>query len=177
MKGITFARILLDLSLEEFAKKVGISKEIISSWENDKEPISEEHKKNIEKILCINKDYIEKELTSVDKVMVIAEMEERKIKDNIFEDITELTNILKDVSNTETEKCRDILENIHILKLLLEFNELINNTIKMKNRTLKESYTELLHTLNHFIKEVNSDVIVYKRISEIKELEKVGEKI
>ena len=158
MKGITFARNLWELTPEELAQKIGLSRTIVSLWENGKKTIPEKRQDELEKILCINKNYLEKELTSVDKILIIAEMEERKIGSRVSENMSELINSLDNIYDLGAS--RTILENIQTSKILWEVNDAVNDMLKKSSETTKKSYAELLYVLLYYIKPIQTSMVV-----------------
>ena len=70
MKGITFIRKLYNMSLQDVADKLNVSKQTINKWEKELRPISEKRLEELENLFDIPREYFEKDLDEENKIKI-----------------------------------------------------------------------------------------------------------
>lgn len=70
MIGLKYIRKLYGMSMEELAKKIGVSKQTVSKWESRKINITEENLEKISKLFCLDKEIFFKELSKLDELNI-----------------------------------------------------------------------------------------------------------
>lgn len=83
MLGIAYIRQLYNLSLMEFAVKMGVSNQMVSMWERGIKPIAKKRLIDLSKEFGIPEEYFQQELSELDKL----EIQKNKLK-NDYEAIT-----------------------------------------------------------------------------------------
>jgi transcriptional regulator with XRE-family HTH domain len=160
MIGLTLARELYRLTLEELATRIDVTKQSISLWEKDGK-IPEKRLKDLSRVLCIPENYLLKELSELDKLKIEKIVLENKLEDSVVivdEPIfDEKGNII-----SKNQKCyqSDIIETIEdINKKIgkLQLIEEIQNTVE-KSEINEYALKSLIEILDN--KRVNKAVIV-----------------
>lgn len=80
MFGLTYIRKLYNYSMEDLSKKLGVSKQTISKWENQKIPISDKRLKQLSEIFKIPEEYFNTQLSDTDELLVQKTKLESEIK-------------------------------------------------------------------------------------------------
>lgn len=68
MIGISYLRELFNLSMQDLADKLSISRQVVHQWESKKVSVADKRIKQISNMFKIPKKYIAKELTDLDKL-------------------------------------------------------------------------------------------------------------
>lgn len=85
MIGLTCLRELYNLTMQELADKIEVSKQLVSMWESEKKAISKDKLKKLSKLFNQPEEYLTKELSDVEKL----EAEYRKLETQLNYDINE----------------------------------------------------------------------------------------
>lgn len=86
MLGITYIRKLFNMSMEDLATKLNVSKQTISKWENNKIAISKERLQQLENSFDIPQEYFQKELNEIDRLIIQKMKMENEIVEIEYED-------------------------------------------------------------------------------------------
>lgn len=128
MIGLTLARELNKITMEELAQKLNITKQSISLWEKDGN-IPLRRQKELSQILRIPENYLTKELSEIDRLIIRKIQIQNDIKDStvtVDEDIID-EETGKVITNTQT-----FITNNSLLKTLDEINNEIEK-LKFKD--------------------------------------------
>lgn len=126
INGLAYIRQLYNLSLHEFAEKVGVSNQLVSMWERGIKPIAEKRVAQMSEIFIIPTEYFQKELTEADKL----EIQSIKLKnDSIaneygFDDAAEAAGISEIIESSNKDEVIDFLTcNNNVMKLYINMKK------------------------------------------------------
>lgn len=141
MFGLTYIRNLYNFSMDDLSKKLSVSKQTISKWENKKIPISEERLEQLSEVFKIPKEYFSKDLFSFDEANIqIIKLE------NTMDEKTEATEELR-------KKIADLFST-SLMESIYKFT--LNNTAKLLYSEDKLIYG-IFEKVNTLLEEPNFD--------------------
>jgi len=70
MIGLIYIRKLYDMSMEDVAQKLGITKQTISKWEKQKIPISDKRLRQLSNLFNIPEKYFQGEISDLNKLYI-----------------------------------------------------------------------------------------------------------
>lgn len=120
MFGLTYIRKLYNLSMDDLAKSLNVSKQTISKWENHKISISSKRIEQLKKIFNLNDDYFSMELKQSEMIHL-----------QLIKAIKE-----SEMINKESDKYDDKVDEVEYL-FHLEYETMLIESMKEK---IKESY-------------------------------------
>ena len=97
MLGLEYIRKLYGDTTITLADKLGITKSLISQWENGKKPIPKKRIEELSKLYNVSGEYFSKELTSLEQVKIMKNIngiqdDEDIYKEQIVEDMRKIMN-------------------------------------------------------------------------------------
>lgn len=181
MFGLTYIRNLFNMSMDDVAKKLGVSKQTLSKWENKKIKISDERLNQLSSLFNTPKEYFEKELDEINKINIQQLKIQKEIKDNpiivgykaqltlfgdepIYHGENELETLNYELKQNVIIKMKDDIlkleENVDKQDIILEMIEMIDDD-DCKREIIIEGlkYFDNEDTLEELKKEVNNIVI------------------
>lgn len=123
MTGLTFARQILELTPEEVGKKVEVTRPMISAWENGSKVIPEKRIDKLAKKLCIRPEFLQKELTPVDQIQILLEMNQYEYQNIVEENTNNLIININDRNHNDFRQNQQMLYKIEVYKLLRNISE------------------------------------------------------
>lgn len=174
MIGLEYIRKLYNDTAESLAQKVGVTKGLISQWENQKRPIPEKRSEEISKLYDVPTEYLSKELTpleelKVQKTKVSAELDASCGENEEPVEFDSNGNPTKFSTFTYCdtgllEHLRDIEANIKIEKVIEEVRSIIGNSFTEVKEPFgyreyvdgKEQDANLIHMFVSLMKKNNS---------------------
>ncbi|WP_312045105.1 helix-turn-helix domain-containing protein [Anaerotignum sp.] len=154
MIGLEFVRKQNNLTMNELAKYLNVSKQTISKWIRMEKKIPQDRLRQLSEKLHVPMDYLNKELEEEDKVMISALLSENVLKntkyivgdENLQNDIGILKdNIIKNVQVIEEDKDSEAIQGyvketqlntqIAIRRISVELIRLVNTEYSQENLT------------------------------------------
>lgn len=130
MIGLEYIRKLYDDTTITLAEKLGVTKGLISQWENGKKPIPDKRLDELSALYNVPKDYFSRELTKLEQLYITRDILLSKSKEDIDD------NVQKELQTLEDE--------IEVEEILREVRYIIINTkdnnvrLSCINKILKE---------------------------------------
>lgn len=130
MIGLEYIRKLHNDTTITLAEKLGVTKGLISQWENGKKPIPDKRLDELSALYNVPKDYLSKELTKLEQLYITRDILLSKSKEDIDD------NVQKELQTLEDE--------IEVEEILREVRYIIINTkdnnvrLSCINKILKE---------------------------------------
>lgn len=174
MIGLEYIRKLYNDTAESLAQKVGVTKGLISQWENQKRPIPEKRSEEIAKIYDVPAEYLSKELTPLEELKV----QRTKVAAELYASYGEDEEPVEFDSNGNPTKfstfsycdtgllehLRDIEADIKIEKVIEEVRSIIGNSFTEVKGSFgyreyvdgKEQDANLIHMFVSLMKNNNS---------------------
>lgn len=138
MTGLVFARLLARMSTEDLANKLGVSRSLVSGWENGLKNIPEKRKEELEEILCVDKEVLQEEIGLEQEFEIWARVHLREIKQEYKKQMSELMSNLQDAEKHTLPQDMDLLLNIELLKKMKKLGKILLDIITIKNQTKKQ---------------------------------------
>ena len=148
MTGLVFARLLARMSTEDLANKLGVSRSLVSGWENGLKNIPEKRKEELEEILCVDKEVLQEEIGLEQEFEIWARVHLREIKQEYKKQMSELMSNLQDAEKHTLLQDMDLLLNIELLKFLQDFTKSSLEIINSKDSSMKKQFVEFFYYIN-----------------------------
>lgn len=179
MLGIEYIRSQLGMNISELAKKISVSRQIVSKWEKGEKKIPDKRLKELAEICGIPEKYFSKELDFADKINITSLINREK-KDMLFDgadsEISELlleaikaddTNKLQQIYNESNE---EYIEFIHCCKekITIAQRKLVMDISACENKAKNNSIDDLEKM--YYYSQLYSDMaeMIIKQHSQIK---------
>lgn len=130
MIGLEYIRKLYDDTTITLSEKLGVTKGLISQWENGKKPIPDKRLDELSALYNVPKDYFSRELTKLEQLRITRDILLSKSKEDIND------NIQKELQTLEDEiEVEEILREVRCIIINTKDN---NVRLSCINKILKE---------------------------------------
>jgi len=160
MIGLTYIRELYNMTMQELADKIGVSKQLISMWESGKKAISKEKLEKISTLFKQPEECFIKELSEVEKL----EIKYRKLESKLSIEVDEEGNkryIIKNEQDVDIEIELDTVSlEIETYKLFEDMHKnIFSNSIGYGERSI-DLFNKLLTIIkNEDEKQINMNIV------------------
>lgn len=169
MIGLYFIRKLYNMSMDELAHNLNITKQTVSKWEKRKIPISDKRLNQLSKIFNIPEKYFQKELDEIDRMEIqnIKLNSELKNYEYEYEDTITDPDTGEEITVTQTSIDEGALfdfslnsYNLNQKKLLIAIKDSMDRQFEENNDEYRDyglgNANEILELYERFLKLVNN---------------------
>ncbi|WP_406542430.1 helix-turn-helix domain-containing protein [Clostridium ljungdahlii] len=169
MIGLYFIRKLYNMSMDELAHNLNITKQTVSKWEKRKIPISDKRLNQLSKIFNIPQKYFQKELDEIDRMEIqnIKLNSELKNYEYQYEDTITYPDTGEEITVTQTSIDEGALfdfslnsYNLNQKKLLIAIKDSMDRQFEENNDEYRDyglgNANEILELYERFLKLVNN---------------------
>ncbi|ADK14725.1 Helix-turn-helix domain protein [Clostridium ljungdahlii DSM 13528] len=169
MIGLYFIRKLYNMSMDELAHNLNITKQTVSKWEKRKIPISDKRLNQLSKIFNIPQKYFQKELDEIDRMEIqnIKLNSELKNYEYQYEDTITDPDTGEEITVTQTSIDEGALfdfslnsYNLNQKKLLIAIKDSMDRQFEENNDEYRDyglgNANEILELYERFLKLVNN---------------------
>ena len=135
MLGIEYIRNQLGMNISDLAKRLSVSRQIVSKWEKGEKKIPDKRLSEMSEIFGIPEKYLEKELDFIDKINITSLMNREKVNSTYIETDSEISDLLLNaVKNSDIDTIQQIYSDDN--EEYVEFIEYLKEKITVAQRKL-----------------------------------------
>lgn len=151
--GLVFARQLAGMSTDALAKKLQVTRSLISGWENNLKNIPEKRLDELERILNVDRKYLQKTLTLEDEFEIWVSIRKNEYKHKKNDCMDELVSNLNDRNNYDVQRNKQLLLDIEILRTLQELASTFTAILDSDKVEIKEEFLKYMIFVQTFLME------------------------
>lgn len=149
--GLVFARQLAGMSTDALAKKLQVTRSLISGWENNLKNIPEKRLDELERILNVDRKYLQKTLTLEDEFEIWVSIRKNEYKHKKNDCMDELVSNLNDKNNYDVQRNKQLLLDIEILRTLQELASTFTAILDSDKVEIKEEFLKYMIFVQTFL--------------------------
>lgn len=149
--GLVFARQLAGMSTDALAKKLQVTRSLISGWENNLKNIPEKRLDELERILNVDRKYLQKTLTLEDEFEIWVSIRKNEYKHKKNDCMDELVSNLNDRNNYDVQRNKQLLLDIEILRTLQELASTFTAILDSDKVEIKEEFLKYMIFVQTFL--------------------------